>query len=315
MRLSTACYGFRQWSLENYLEAASGLGVDFVEIGYTQHGTLQQLYWQGEPGRGQLSAQGQGTHVAADGVRRLHDAAANAGVRPVSGAAEYRLWGVTPTWLEWAKTMIRMDVEIGGEMRLETVRGAIAGPPPGIDEADVFDQIAQTGAILNELAKNYAEPAGVTLVIENYRASTKLMLAIAKHFTSPNVGLHFDTHNVRRVGEDPIEAIRELKEFVRYVHLKDYREEDAHILPTDTWWSSWAVGDGDIDWRSFMEELGSFYGGVASLEYEKSLHDVVGKVKQGVGIIRGLMQELGIPEERLSDDADGSVHPPPQGTY
>jgi sugar phosphate isomerase/epimerase len=303
MRLCTASYGFRQWSLENYLDAASGLGVDFVEIGYTKHGTLQQLYWQGDPSRALAAAQMQGTLVVADGVRRLHDAARSAGVRLVAGAAEYRLWGVTPSWLDWAKTMIRMDVEIAGEIGLEIVRGAIAGPPPGVSEAAVFDEIAETGAILNDLAKRYAEPAGVTLVMENYRASSKLMLAIAKHFTSPNVGLHFDTHNVRRVGEDPVEALRTLREFVRYVHLKDYRAEDAHLLPTDTWWSSWAVGDGDIDWRAVVAELGSFYDGVASLEYEKSLHDVVGKVRQGVVIIRSLMQSLGIPEERAAPQA------------
>jgi sugar phosphate isomerase/epimerase len=303
MRLSTACYGFRQWGLENYLQAASGLGVDFVEIGYTQHGTLQQLYWQGDPGRALAAAQMQGTLVAADGVARLQQATADAGVRAVAGAAEYRLWGVSPSWLEWAKTMIRMDVEVGGEMGLEVVRGAIAGPPPGIEESEVFAQIAETGVILNDLAKRYAEPAGVMLVVENYRASTELMLAIASHFTSPNVGLHFDTHNVRRVGEDPVTALRSLREYVHYVHLKDFRQEDAHLLPTDTWWSSWAVGDGDIEWRVFMEELGSFYTGIASLEYEKSLHDVVGKVRQGVGLIRGLMQELGIPEERLAAEA------------
>lgn len=300
MRLATACYGFRQWGLENYLDAAAGLGVDYVEIGYTQHGTLQQLYWQGDPGRALAAAQMQGTLVAANGVQRLHDAARAAGVRLVSGAAEYRLWGVTSSWLDWAKTMIRTDVQIGGEIGLEVVRGAIAGPPPGIAEAEVFDQIAATGSILNELAKEYAEPAGVILVMENYRASSELMLAIASHFTSPNVGLHFDTHNVRRMGEDPIEAWRKLKEFVRYVHLKDFRQEDAHLLPTDTWWSSWAVGDGDIDWHAFIEEMGKSYDGVAALEYEKSLHDVVRKVKQGVGIVRGLFQELGIVEERLN---------------
>jgi sugar phosphate isomerase/epimerase len=302
MRLSTACYGFRQWSLENYLHAAAGLGVDFVEIGYTEHGALQQLYWQGDPSRGLAAAQMQGTLVAANGVARVRDAAALAGVRPVAGAAEYRLWGVSPSWLDWAKTMIRMDVEVGGAMGLEVVRGAIAGPPPGIPEDTVFDQIAETGAILNDLAKRYAEPAGVILVMENYRASSDLMLAIASHFTSPNAGLHFDTHNARRVGEDPVAAVRKLKEYVRYVHLKDFRQEDAHLLPTDTWWSSWAIGDGEIDWRAFMEELGSFYTGVASVEYEKSLHDVVPKVRQGVSIIRGLMEELGIPEERLATE-------------
>lgn len=311
MRLSTACYGFRQWGLENYLQAASGLGVDFVEIGYTQHGALQQLFWQGDPGRALAAAQMQGTLVAANGVARVHDAAAAAGVRAVAGAAEYRLWGVSPSWLEWAKTMIRMDVEVGGAMGLEVVRGAIAGPPPGIEEATVFEQIAETGAILNDLAKRYAEPAGVMLVMENYRASTELMLAIASHFTSPNVGLHFDTHNARRMGEDPATALRALREYVRYVHLKDFRQEDADRLPTDTWWSSWAIGDGEIDFRAFMEELGSFYTGIASVEYEKSLHDVVGKVRQGVHIIRGLLEELGIPEERLADTAGPVGQPTP----
>lgn len=298
MRIATASYGFRQWSLENYLYGAAGVGVDFVEVGYTQHGTLQQLYWVGEQDRALAAAQLQGTLVEADGVVRASRLAAEAGVKMVSSAAEYRLWGVSPAWLDWAKANIRLDIEIGAQFGLEVMRVAVVGYTAATREAAVFDQVAQMGAVLNELAK-HAEKHGVTIVCENFRASSDLMLAVASHFTSPNVGLHFDSHNCRRVGEDPVQMVRKLKDYIRYCHFKDFRAEDAHLTPTDTWWSSWGVGDGDINWRALLEELATFYDGVVAIEYEKSLHDVLRAERRGVELIRGLMRELGIPEQRL----------------
>jgi sugar phosphate isomerase/epimerase len=298
MRIATASYGFRQWSLENYLHGAAGAGVDFVEVGYTQHGTLQQLYWVGEQDRALAASQLQGALVDADGVARARALAAEAGVRMVSSAAEYRLWGVSPAWLDWAKANIRLDIEIGAQLGLEVMRVAVVGYTATTRESAVFDAVAGMGRVLNELAK-HAEEFGVTIVCENFRASSDLMLAVASHFTSPNVGLHFDSHNCRRVGEDPVQMVRKLKDFVRYCHFKDFRPEDAHLTPTDTWWSSWGVGDGDINWRALLEELATFYDGIVAIEYEKSLHDVLRAERRGVELIRTLMRELGIREERL----------------
>jgi sugar phosphate isomerase/epimerase len=224
--------------------------------------------------------------------------AAEAGVKMVSSTVNYRLWGVSPAWLEWAKANILLDIEIGGELGLEVLRMAEVGVPFGRREEEVFDEIAQTGALLNELAK-HAEKHGVTIMCENHRASSDLMLAVASHFTSPNVGIHFDAFNYCRVGEDPVKALRRVKDFVRYCHFKDFRPEDAQGVPTDTWWPSWAVGDGQIDWRSLLEELGSFYNGVVAIEYEKSLHDVLSGFRRSIDHVRGIMAEVGIKEDRL----------------
>ncbi len=41
LRMATANYGFRQWSIDDYLYAVAGLGLKHAEVGYTRHGTLQ----------------------------------------------------------------------------------------------------------------------------------------------------------------------------------------------------------------------------------------------------------------------------------
>lgn len=46
VKLATANYGFRLWSLDDYLFAVKGLGLKHAEIGYTRNGTLQELYYQ-----------------------------------------------------------------------------------------------------------------------------------------------------------------------------------------------------------------------------------------------------------------------------
>lgn len=218
-----------------------------------------------------------------------------AGVNMHAATANYRLWGVSPTWVEWAKANIKIDIEIGAALGLKVLRVCEIGVPAGVAEASVFDDVARVGGVLNELAR-HAEKFGVTIMAENFRASSDLILAFASHFTSPNVGIHYDPHNYCRVGEDPATALKKIKDYVRYVHVKDFRREDGHVLPSDTWWPSWAVGEGEIDWRSVFGELATFYDGVVAIEYEKTTWDVLRGFDSSITFIRKVFDELGIKE-------------------
>jgi sugar phosphate isomerase/epimerase len=297
MKLATANYGFRQWSLEDYLYAVKGLGLRYAEIGYTRHGTLQELYYSVDPERAVATYQlgGQLAHGDETGIARVKRVATAAGVTMHAATANYRLWGVSHTWADWAKANILLDIEIGAELGLKVLRVCEIGVPAGVSEASVFDDVAAVGAELNELAR-HAEQFGVTIMAENFRASSDLILAFASHFTSPNVGIHYDPHNYCRVDEDPVQALRKIKEYVRYVHVKDYRREDGQILPSDTWWPSWAVGEGEINWKEVFEELGSFYDGVVAIEYEKTLYDVLRGFDSSITYIRRVFSELGLEE-------------------
>ena len=294
LRIATANYGFRQWSIDDYLYAVAGLGLKYAEVGYTRRGTLQELYHVTDHSRALASAQLLGTLTTDSGIERTKKLARDAGVKMVSSTVNYRLWGVSPTWLEWAKANIRLDIEIGSQLGLEVMRVAEVAIPPGTREEEVFDQVEQTGKILNELAE-HAEQHGVVIMAENYNASSDLILAVASHFTSPAVGIHYDAHNYRRAGEDPVEAFRKVKRYVRYCHLKDYRREDAQGLPSDSWWPSWAIGEGEIDWKPLLAELGDSYDGVTAIEYEKTLFDVLPGMRVSIDYIRRLLDELNTP--------------------
>lgn len=297
MKLATANYGFRQWSIDDYLFAVAGLGLKYAEIGYTRTGTLQELYYSVDPNRAVATYQMGGQLAVGDetGIDRIRRLAMDAGVNLHSSTANYRLWGVSPSWLDWAKANIRLDIELGSALGLKVMRVCEIGVPAGVREDTVFDDVAKVGAVLNELAK-HAERFGVTIMAENFRASSDLILAFASHFTSSAIGIHYDPHNYCRVGEDPAAALRKVRQYVRYVHLKDYRREDGTILPTDTWWPSWAVGEGEIDWRRVFGELAEFYDGVVAIEYEKTLYDVLRGFHSSITYIRKVFEEMGIEE-------------------
>jgi sugar phosphate isomerase/epimerase len=298
MKIATASYGFREWSIDNYLFAAAGLGVKYAEIGYTRKGTLQQLYNTIETRGGLLTSQLIRTLYASpdSGIRRIKELERLSGVKIDCAAINYGLWGVDPAWLDWAKASIKVDIEIASRLGLTTMRVTEIGVPPAVREEEVFDEIAGTGKTLNELGK-YAETHGITLMAENHRASSKLMMAVARHFTTPAVALHYDAYNYARIGEDPVSALRKTKEFIRYCHFKDYRTEDGQLPPTDSWWPSWEVGKGEISWEAVVTELATFYTGIVAIEYEKNLHDVLRGMSSGISHIRSIFERFGIKED------------------
>ena len=110
----------------------------------------------------------------------------------------------------------------------------------GVDMIRVFSGNAREGVsqeqgvewILEGLAAGaaYAESRGVTLALENHgrlAGRSDQVRDIIKQVGSPALRVNFDTGNFLLVGQDPVEAARELAEWVALVHLKDIRFADA----------------------------------------------------------------------------------------
>lgn len=94
--------------------------------------------------------------------------------------------------------------------------------------------------------------AGVRLGLETGQESAVTLIAALEALDHPNVGVNFDPANMILYGMgDPIEAIRLLAPRVVQVHAKD-------ALPTETpgtWGRETPLGQGAVDWASFMPEV------------------------------------------------------------
>ena len=165
----------------------------------------------------------------------------------------------------------------------------------GVDLLRVFSGNAREGVsqeqgvewILEGLAAGaaYAESRGVTLALENhgrFAGRSDQVRDIIEQVGSPALRVNFDTGNFLLVGQDPVEAARELAEWVVLVHLKDIRFADADESgfvferPDGQLLTGSVVGEGLVDLAGVMAVLREAgYDGWLSLEYEGAEDPVV----------------------------------------
>jgi L-ribulose-5-phosphate 3-epimerase len=83
---------------------------------------------------------------------------------------------------------------------------------------------------------------------------------------APWVGAAIDTGHFATQGYDAVEAVRELRDYLVDVHLKDVRAAGAHDTCT--------LGDGIVDIRGVLALLGEFgYERPITIEHEPYDHD------------------------------------------
>jgi inosose dehydratase len=123
----------------------------------------------------------------------------------------------------------------------------------------------RTGRLLTELAKRVHD-AGATLVYHHHMNSTgerpHEIAAVLEAADSRHVRLLFDTAHFQQGGGDPAAAIRQYRDWIEVVHLKDVR-------PTDTGYQFVELGRGRVDWPGVFAALSAiaFQGwGVVELD-------------------------------------------------
>ncbi len=124
----------------------------------------------------------------------------------------------------------------------------------------------------------YAESRGVILALENhgrFAGRSEQVRAIIEQVGSPALRVNFDTGNFLPVGQDPVEAARELAAWTALVHLKDMRlagaDEAGHVFeaPGGRKLTGSIIGEGLVDLAAVRAVMdGAGYAGWWSLEYE-----------------------------------------------
>jgi inosose dehydratase len=119
------------------------------------------------------------------------------------------------------------------------------------DRPVVADDYRRLGRLLTELSKRVRD-AGVTLVYHHHMNSTgekpKEVAAVLDAADHRVVRLLFDTAHYQQGGGDPASAIRQYRDWIEVLHLKDVR-------PTPTGYQFVELGRGRVDMRGVFAAL------------------------------------------------------------
>lgn len=143
------------------------------------------------------------------------------------------------------------------------------------------------GVMLNALtaAGLYAKEKGVTLAIETGPEFAKTLLAFLKD-TKGGVGVNLDPANfVMVTGQDPVQAVELLKDYIVHTHAKDGVKISDDMTPTEVYhafavggvdalnackcFKEVPLGEGQVKWKEYLSALkGIGYDGYLTIERE-----------------------------------------------
>ena len=88
------------------------------------------------------------------------------------------------------------------------------------------------------------------LGLETGQERAQNVASVLQELSLPQLGVNFDPANMILYGKgDPIEAIETLQPWVQQVHIKDAK----HTSVQGTWGAEVPVGQGDVDWETFLK--------------------------------------------------------------
>ena len=155
----------------------------------------------------------------------------------------------------------------------------------GVIPADKTDpRYAVMLSALSEIGL-YAQSKGVVAAIETGPEKAVVLKAFLED-TKGGVGVNLDPANFTMVtGQDAVEAVYILKDYIVHTHLKDGRMLDKNQNPTDVYHAfavggvdalnacegfvELPIGEGDVDWDNYLKALKEIgYDGYLTLERE-----------------------------------------------
>ena len=131
----------------------------------------------------------------------------------------------------------------------------------------------------------YAKEKGVTLAIETGPEKAKVLLGFLED-TKGGVGVNLDPANFTMVtGQDAVEAVYLLKNYIVHTHAKDGIMLDKNQDPTDVYhkfaeggvealnackgFEETPLGEGNVDWQNYLKALSDIgYDGFLTIERE-----------------------------------------------
>lgn len=171
-------------------------------------------------------------------------------------------------------------IDLAVEFNADTITSHI-----GVIPSDKTEK--RYGVMLNALTECglYAKEKDVTMAIETGPEKAKTLLSFLRD-TKGGVGVNFDPANfVMVTGQDPVEAVYLLKDYIVHTHAKDGIMIDGGQNPTDVYhafavggvdalnvckgFKEVPLGEGNVDWKNYIKALKDIgYNGFLTIERE-----------------------------------------------
>lgn len=125
-------------------------------------------------------------------------------------------------------------------------------------------------------AAAYAEEKGVVMVLENhglFAGKSSQVKELIEEVNSISLRANADVGNFILVNENPLEAVKTLKEYVSFVHFKDFKQvsekEHGYKAVDGSEYQGTVLGNGQIPMKEIVDFLyKNGYEGYLSIEYE-----------------------------------------------
>ncbi len=131
----------------------------------------------------------------------------------------------------------------------------IVGSHEGLRFEPHMPQIKELSIVLKEAVK-VAEENNVKLAIENHiDYTTEEMLLLMENVDSDYLGINYDTGNVLRMGDHPVESAKILSKYIIATHLKDISPVYGADPKTWNFFASMPLGDGIINIPEVIKAL------------------------------------------------------------
>lgn len=174
------------------------------------------------------------------------------------------------------KAIIDLAVEFGANV-VTTHIGVIPDDKTDARYKVMLDALTEIGL--------YAQSKGVTMAIETGPEKAATLLAFLKD-TKGGVGVNLDPANFTMVtGQDAVEAVKMLKDYIVHTHAKDGIKLDPNQKPEDVYhafavggvsklnackgFKEVPLGEGQVDWDAYIAALKDIgYDGFLTIERE-----------------------------------------------
>ena len=174
------------------------------------------------------------------------------------------------------KAIIDLAVEFGANV-VTTHIGVIPDDKTDARYKVMLDALTEIGL--------YAQSKGVTMAIETGPEKAATLLAFLKD-TKGGVGVNLDPANFTMVtGQDAVEAVKMLKDYIVHTHAKDGIKLDPNQKPEDVYhafavggvsklnackgFKEVPLGEGQVDWDAYITALKDIgYDGFLTIERE-----------------------------------------------
>ena len=192
------------------------------------------------------------------------------------GGFGFEVAETNPERVEKTKRIIDLAVEFGAKV-VTTHIGVIPEDKSNPRYSVMLSALTECGL--------YAKERGVTLAIETGPEKAATLLAFVQD-TKGGVGVNLDPANFTMVtGQDAVEAVYILRDYIVHTHAKDGRMLDKNQNPTDVYhafavggvdalnackgFQELPLGEGDVDWNGYLRALDEIgYNGFLTIERE-----------------------------------------------